>query len=261
MAMLAGCAYPPTHGIFQAGGQAPIYPNKPHLARRGERRNLSPAGAASYLERPTLKGCCMSGVNYEAWDSILSCDSIQAYQAAYLWCDIDPPRENDIKNMPGIVNSILDTIKRKICSTPERFRKKEEGDYVMVGASMFDDVSRVELISLAELMRVKPKFLYPDTRGMVSNQNRETFCQNNDFFAPDLDIAIKAYTAIFIDDGHKPNIAPLKQIKEWLLKNFPDDTTETSRERIAQVINPFKKGGPPSETRKAAKPRKKLAPL
>jgi hypothetical protein len=63
----------------------------------------------------------------------------------------------------------------------------------------------------------------------------------------ELQIAIRAWTALYIDGGYKPKgLGHTTQIEAWLSKHYPDPRlTKSARERIAMVVNPNKKGGKP----------------
>lgn len=61
----------------------------------------------------------------------------------------------------------------------------------------------------------------------------------------ELQVAIHAWTALYVDGGFKPkSLGHIEQIKVWLRKHHPD-LTKTARERIATVVNPNKGGGNP----------------
>ena len=61
----------------------------------------------------------------------------------------------------------------------------------------------------------------------------------------ELQIAIRAWTALYVDSGFKPkDLGHIEQIEGWLGKHYPD-LTKTARKRIATVVNPNKMGGNP----------------
>ena len=61
----------------------------------------------------------------------------------------------------------------------------------------------------------------------------------------ELQIAIRAWTALYVDGGFKPKgLGHIEQIKIWLRKHHPD-LTDAARKRIARVVNPNKSGGNP----------------
>ena len=61
----------------------------------------------------------------------------------------------------------------------------------------------------------------------------------------ELQIAIRAWTALYVDGGFKSkSLGHIEQIEVWLRKHHPD-LSETARERIATVVNPNKRGGNP----------------
>jgi len=90
---------------------------------------------------------------------------MQAYQAAYLWCEVEPPgNPNEMEEIPGKVKAILNIFVQKICGTKKRLQEKEYAGYLFIQASEFDNVTRKELINLSSLIGCKPKFLYKDER-------------------------------------------------------------------------------------------------
>ena len=63
----------------------------------------------------------------------------------------------------------------------------------------------------------------------------------------ELQIAIRAWTALYVDEGYDPKgLGHTTQIKAWLKKHYPNSKlTVTARERITTVVNPNKTGGNP----------------
>ncbi len=61
----------------------------------------------------------------------------------------------------------------------------------------------------------------------------------------ELQIAIRAWTALYVGGGFKPKgLGHIKQIEIWLRKHYPN-LTDNARNRIATVVNPNKTGGNP----------------
>ena len=63
----------------------------------------------------------------------------------------------------------------------------------------------------------------------------------------ELQVAIHAWTALYVDGGYNPKGPGHKpQIEAWLSKHYPKPKlTKTARKRIATVVNPNKDGGNP----------------
>ena len=63
----------------------------------------------------------------------------------------------------------------------------------------------------------------------------------------ELQIAIRAWTALYVDRGYDPKgLGHTTQIEAWLSKHYPKPRlTITARKRIATVVNPNKMGGNP----------------
>jgi len=186
----------------------------------------------------------MSNPDYSFWDSI---DQIQVYAAAYLWCELDPPSIDNKESMTEKVESILDLIVRHCIDKGEWRIKRDINDNQTSIVYAYCKVARNQLIILAEKRGEKPKFLYPESMDIVKSI---WFIQNNTYFSSELDIAIKAHKALFIE-GEPKNNKPIKsQILEWLHINYKDrkELSNSARTRIAVLVNPDqeKRGGPPS---------------
>ena len=63
----------------------------------------------------------------------------------------------------------------------------------------------------------------------------------------ELQKAVRAWTALYVDEGYNPKgLGHKTQIEAWLRKHYPDPKfKKTTRKRIATVVNPNKVGGNP----------------
>ena len=63
----------------------------------------------------------------------------------------------------------------------------------------------------------------------------------------ELQVAVHAWTALYVDGAYKPKgLGHKPQIEAWLSRHYPDPRlTKTARTRIATVVNPNKDGGNP----------------
>ena len=101
----------------------------------------------------------------------------------------------------------------------------------------------LHLVTAGELKRFRAEHcnIEPEQEWVIPPYLDPTYSVQSD----ELQKAICAWTALYVDGGFKPKgLGHIEQIEIWLRKHYPD-WTKTARTRIATVVNPNKDGGNP----------------
>ncbi len=129
-------------------------------------------------------------------------------------------------------------------TTVRKVKKHKSDDFVTLDAPVI--VQRgMHLVTAAEFKRFKAEQcpLEPEQEWVDPPYMDPTYSVQSD----ELQIAIRAWTALYVDGGYDPKgLGHTTQIKAWLKKHYPNPKlTVTARERITTVVNPNKTGGNP----------------
>jgi len=117
-------------------------------------------------------------------------------------------------------------------------------------------LEKSQLISVDDLFITHETFVFlkKEFQNVPAESLAPCFDQNSLFHARELKIAIETWSALFEKKEMGDPLAKIRDkpggaisaIKNWLKKNYPDES-ENARVRIAQVVNPFKGGGVPKK--------------
>ena len=149
--------------------------------------------------------------------------------------------------LTGPVELVADDLLRSMgadCTTVRKVKVTDTEGFVTLDAP--EEVLRgVHFVSADELKRFRAKHakLEPEQELAVPPYLNSSYPIQSD----ELQIAIRAWTALYVDGGYNPKGPGHKiQIEAWLSKHYPEPKlTETARKRIATVVNPNKTGGNP----------------
>ena len=129
-------------------------------------------------------------------------------------------------------------------TTVRKVKKHESDDFVTLDAPVI--VQRgLHLVTADELKRFgdEHRNLEPEREWVDPPYMDSTYSIQSG----ELQIAIRAWTALYDDRGYNPKgLGHKTQIEAWLSKHYPKPKlTKTARKRIATVVNPNKVGGNP----------------
>ena len=147
--------------------------------------------------------------------------------------------------LTGPVELVADDLLQSIGADHTTVRKVKEHNsdgFVTLDAPVI--VQRgLHLVTADELERFKAEHcnIEPEQGWVIPPYLDPTYSIQSD----ELQIAIRAWLAQYVDGGFKPkSLGHIEQIEVWLKKHHPD-LTIAARERIARVVNPNKSGGNP----------------
>ncbi|MHC4070513.1 MAG: hypothetical protein ACYTGS_00550 [Planctomycetota bacterium] len=149
--------------------------------------------------------------------------------------------------LTGPVGLVADDLLRSLGADHTTVRKVKVTDtegFVTLDAP--EEVLRgAHFVSADELKRFRAKHakLKPEQELAVPPYLNPSYPIQSD----ELQIAIRAWTTLYVDGGYNPKgLGHKTQIEAWLRKHYPKPKlTETARKRIATVVNPNKTGGNP----------------
>lgn len=149
--------------------------------------------------------------------------------------------------LEGLVNLVSSDLLQSLGADHTMVRKVKEHNsdgFVTLDAPVI--VRRgLHLVTAGELKRFRAEHcnLEPEQEWVDPPYMDPTYSIQSD----ELQIAIRAWTALYVDGGYDPKgLGHTTQIKAWLKKHYPNPKlTVTARERITTVVNPNKTGGNP----------------
>lgn len=184
-------------------------------------------------------------------------------EASALWIDEEPPwKWNEEFQGPHPLedNASFRIVRNAIASAIEQDKLKtaryEVGWVAQDGVSTWPHydrttIKREELARWALSKEERPSFLVKDIERLEEfDKSLEEIApfldKSHPHFPRELEIAAKAWMALYEKGEERGRKSHKDYIKDWLKKNYPD-LTNNAAERIATVVNPDKKGGAPSQ--------------